>query len=679
MMMRDIDERSHAWPSAARMVAMLALALTLTLVVAVDGQPRAGGHPERRVDGAPPIARPRVGRRVRPSGHGADERGARRSAATSSVITTTTITTTTSSFTIASAADIIAADVTTTDVFAADVIATVQTGAIRGSLDAAGRAIFMGVPFARPPVGDLRWREPQAPEPWTGVRDALAASPACMQNPLGTGVFITQLAGRYGVAYQAPRWNLSEDCLYLNVYAPAWPMKTPAAVMVWLHGGSNVTGAGSEYHAARLASRGVIIVTTNYRLGALGFFAHPELTRESPHGASGNYGLLDQIGALRWVRRNIAAFGGDPSKVTVFGESAGAIDAGVLMASPLAVGLFQRVIVQSGPVLGLVYPPPRATGEQFGLRVAAAALAGTTAAGNSAGEASLRALRALPPETILAAAKTASAQEPDPGIILDGYLLPRAPAEVFARREQQPVALMIGNNARELSVYRSPPASGAGAGAAGSAGGGAVTSSGGASGSGSASGSAAASGPINDMSGPKKTLRIFYGRMGTLVIGLYAVEARIGSASRADGWLNDVLATCPSAAMAALNAAAGRPAYVYQFRRSIPGKGESDLGAFHGLELPFVFESFQEPVWRWLAFTPADVALSDRMQRYWTNFAKTGNPNGADLPEWRGFNTAGEDYLAFERDGRAVPSQGVRPTFCQLDLPTLSQRLLDNP
>jgi para-nitrobenzyl esterase len=518
------------------------------------------------------------------------------------------------------------------------VTVTVQTGAIRGSLAATGQAIFKGIPFARPPVGDLRWREPQPPEPWTGVRDATAVSPACVQNPLGTGVFITQLASRYGVAYDAPRWNLSEDCLYLNVYTPEWPVKKPAAVMVWLHGGSNVSGAGSEYHAARLSSRGVIIVTTNYRLGTLGFFAHPELTRESPHGASGNYGLHDQIAALQWVRHNIAAFGGDPSNVTLFGESAGAIDAGVLMASPLATGLFQRVIVQSGPVLGLVYPPTREKGEQFGLRVAAAANA-----------TSLSALRALPPDAILAAFKTATAQEPDPGIILDGHLLPRAPTEVFARHQQQPVALMIGNNARELSVYRSPSSGGGG------------------------------SGPIKDMSGPKKTLAIFYGRMGAIAIGMYAIEARIGSTVRADGWLNDVLATCPSAAMAALNAAAGRPAYVYQFRRTIPGKGESDLGAFHSLDLPFVFESFQEPVWRWLPFTPADVALSDRMQRYWTNFAKTGNPNGGGLPDWRAFSPATEDYLAFANDGRAVPSQGVRPTFCTLDVPTLSQRLLANP
>src|ERR1035438_6846770 len=224
----------------------------------------------------------------------------------------------------------------------------VTGGAVRGYLAAPG-AVFKAIPFASPPVGALRWREPQPVKPWRGVRDATRYPAACVQNPIGTGVFIGPLARRYGASFPAPHWDLSEDCLYLNVWTPEWPAKESRAVMFWMHGGSNRIGSGNEpgYAGAELAKRGVVVVTINYRLGPLGFFAHPELTRESPHRSSGNYGLLDQIAALQWVRDNIAKFGGDPSRVTVFGESAGSVDAGMLMCSPLAGGLFARVIMES--------------------------------------------------------------------------------------------------------------------------------------------------------------------------------------------------------------------------------------------------------------------------------------------------------------------------------------------
>ena len=206
-------------------------------------------------------------------------------------------------------------------------IVEVTGGSVRGYLAEPG-AVFKSIPFAAPPVGDLRWREPQPVKPWHGVRDATHYSAACMQNRIGTGVFLAPLARLYGATYPTPDWPLSEDCLYLNIWTPEWPAKEPHAVMLWMHGGSNRIGSGNEsgYDGAVLARRGVIVVTINYRLGVLGFFAHPELTRESPHRSSGNYGLLDQIAALTWVRDNIAKFGGDPTRVTVFGESAGAID-----------------------------------------------------------------------------------------------------------------------------------------------------------------------------------------------------------------------------------------------------------------------------------------------------------------------------------------------------------------
>jgi para-nitrobenzyl esterase len=514
----------------------------------------------------------------------------------------------------------------------------VTGGAVGGYLGAPG-AVFKAVPFAEPPIGALRWREPQPLKPWRGVRDATRYSAACVQNPIGTGVFLAPLARRYGKAFPTPQWNLSEDCLYLNIWTPEWPVKEPHAVMFWMHGGSNQIGSGTEpgYDGAEFAKRGVVFVTINYRLGPLGFFALPELTRESPHRSSGNYGLLDQIAALRWVRDNIARFGGDPARVTVFGESAGAIDAGMLMCSPLTGGLFARAIMESGPVLGIAYAHTLGEGEQFGERVARVALRTQT------GDSTLQRLRALPAQAILAAAAEASKQEPNPEFVLDGWVLSQTPQAVFAKGAEQPVSLMIGNNGREASAFR-----------------------------------ARAEAPLAVDQGPRKTLRISYGNLAPIAMASYMVDTHLGRMAAADEWLNDALMTCPSAAMAALNAAAGRASFLYQFRRSIPGKGESDLGSFHSLELPYVFGGLNNPVWSWLTFTKLDEELAAAIQSYWTNFAKTGDPNGGGLPRWRPYNSVSEPYMEFGNGGQAHHRSGGRPTFCSLDIPKLKQRLLDN-
>ena len=516
-------------------------------------------------------------------------------------------------------------------------IVDVTGGAVRGYLAAPG-AVFKAIPFASPPVGALRWREPQPVKPWRGARDATRYSAACVQNPIGTGVFLAPLAHRYGVSYPTPHWDLSEDCLYLNVWTPTWPVNESRAVMLWMHGGSNRIGSGNEpgYDGAELAKRGVVVVTVNYRLGPLGFFAHPELTRESPHRSSGNYGLLDQIAALQWVRDNIAKFGGDPAHVTIFGESAGSIDAGMLMCSPLAGGLFARAIMESGPVLGLAYAHSLRQAEQFGERVA-------TLAGDSSGDFSIQRLRGLPPQAILAAAVEAAKQEPNPEFVVDGWVLSRTPQEVFATGTEQPASLIIGNNGREASVFRGPSAV-----------------------------------PLAADQGPRKTLRISYGSLAPVAMAAYAMDAHTGRTAAADEWLNDALMTCPSAAMATLNAAAGHPSFLYQFRRSISGKGESDLGSFHSLELPYVFGALRHPAWNWLTFANLDEALASTIQSYWTNFAKTGDPNGSGLPQWRPYTSASDEYMEFANDGRAHPRQGGRPTFCSLDIPKLKQRLLDN-
>jgi len=509
--------------------------------------------------------------------------------------------------------------------------ADVTGGTVRGSLSASG-AVFKGIPFAAPPVGELRWREPQPVKPWHGLRDATHYSAACMQIPIGTGVFLAPLAHRYGANLATPRWDISEDCLYLNIWTPPRPAKEPLPVMLFLHGGSNRIGSGNEtaYDGTNLARHGVIVVTVNYRLGVLGFFAHPELTRESPHHASGNYGLLDQIAALRWVRENIARFGGDPMRVTLFGESAGAIDIGMLMCSRLAGGLFHRAIVESGPVLGIAYAHTQRQAERFGERVAAGK--------------NLQQLRSMPAEAVLAAAAQVIRQEPNPEFVLDGWVLQQSPQQIFADGTELPVSLMIGNNGREASVFRG------------------------------AANSPAATASEN----AKKTLRISYGGMASMAMAMYYLDFKMGRQAAADDWLNDALMTCPSAGMAALNRTAGRRSYVYQFRRSIPGKGQDSLGSFHSLELPYVFDTFHDPAWNWLPFQNVDAGLSGVIEGYWTNFARTGDPNGPGLPLWRPFTLDSTEYMEFGSDARAVSRQGVRPTWCSLDVAKLKRRLLEN-
>ena len=513
-------------------------------------------------------------------------------------------------------------------------VVNVTGGAVRGYLAAPG-AVFKAIPFAAPPVGALRWREPQPVQPWRGARDTTRYSAACVQTPTGTGVFLAPLARRYGVSLPTPRWELSEDCLYLNIWTPEWPPREPHSVMFWMHGGSNRIGSGNEsgYDGGALARHGVVVVTINYRLGPFGFFAHPGLSRESPHHSSGNYGLLDQVAALRWVHENIARFGGDPARVTVFGESAGAIDAGMLMCSPLTAGLFARVILESGPVLGIGYVHSLRQAEQFGERVA-----------GMAGHPTLQQLRALPAQAVMAAAAAAAKQGPNPEFVLDGWVLTRSPQAVFAAGAEQPAGMMIGNNAREVSAFRGGPAL-----------------------------------PSASDQGPRKTLRISYGSLAPIAMAAYAIDTGTGRIAAADEWLNDALMTCPAAAMATLHSAAGHPSFVYQFRRSMPGKGESALGSFHSLELPYVFGALRNPVWStWLKFQKLDESLAATMEGYWTNFAKTGDPNGGGLPRWLPFTGASDRYMAFGNDGRAHPSQGVRPAFCSLGIPKLKQRLLEN-
>jgi para-nitrobenzyl esterase len=512
-------------------------------------------------------------------------------------------------------------------------------------------AVFKGIPFAQPPVGPLRWRPPQPNAPWSGIRDATKPSRPCMQSLQGVDSFIAPLAAAYGVTYSPQQLDPSEDCLYLNVWTPQLKPGVHLPVMVWLHGGSNRIGSGTEpaYDGASLASRGVIVVTVNYRLGVMGFFAHPELTAESPHHSSGNYGLLDQIEALRWVKQNIAQFGGDPENVTLFGESAGSVDATTLMASPLAASLFRRVIAESGPAFGLGPSQNLARMELLGAAV------GKEAGGQPGSE--LTVLRKLPAAQIAQIQSNLIASRfkgYDPNAsIADGWVLPQSPAKAFALGKIQQVDLLAGLNAREFSAFRI----------------------------GAAAAAKKSPQPANKPSVTEQlkqfadVARPLYGDWTDTAVATYAVQILFHGAPAIDQASNDIVAACPIGAEAALTTNTGRRAFVYRFDRSIPGKGESELGAFHSVELPYVFGTFQVRTFSWLPFTPTDQKLSQIVQTYWTNFAKTGDPNGPGLPHWDSWSTDQESYISFGESGDAVPQKHFSPMYCHLSPDRLKEQL----
>jgi para-nitrobenzyl esterase len=503
--------------------------------------------------------------------------------------------------------------------FAAELPTVAVTGGqIRGGVLERGGAVFKGIPFAAAPAGDLRWREPAPVRAWTGVRDATSFGAACAQN---TG-------GRM-------RESSSEDCLFLNVWTPEWPARGRKPVMVWLHGGGNYggTASGNNFDGEGLARHGVVLITVNYRLTVFGFFAHPELTKESRHHASGNYGLMDQIAALQWVRDNISKFGGEPANVTIFGQSAGAVDVNVLMASPQAKGLFHKAIAESGTVTRV---PDDATMRMTGLGAVMAPRSGDTysdaltlAEAEKAGETllpgSLKELRSLPAADLLkAVAAPRMSIGPANGIIVDGWIFPKPPAEVFARGEQQRIPLLIGNNSRE----RTPQ----------------VTTE-----------------ELN------KAVDAMYGPFASRAFALYnssAPDPLYGSAPAQ--WVVDTMYRCPVVVQLNWHAAAGNAAYEYQFDRAVPGR--ETAGATHGAEVSYVFGNLGAN------YAAPDREISSAMQQYWTNFAKSGNPNGAGLPPWPIFGPSARGFMEFTDNG-PVAHDGLRRAFCDLYVENI-QRLM---
>ena len=492
---------------------------------------------------------------------------------------------------------------------ASDPVVSVSTGKLRGSRTPDGGAVFKGIPFAQPPTGDLRWRAPLPAKSWTGIREATAFGPPCVQG------------GAQGA-------KGSEDCLYLNVWTPKWPMKSRAAVMVWIHGGGNFAGASSDpiFNGESLARHGVVLVSTNYRLGVFGFFALSELSKESPHHVSGNYGLLDQILALRWVHDNIAKFGGEPGSVTIFGESAGSLDVNVLMTSPLSSGLFQRVIGESGPV---VAPPPLSEAENKGEDLVAKLKITRGSV--------LKKLRALSSaELQQAGGRELAFLGPMLGVTVDGWVFPESPMKAFAAGHEQRVGLMLGSNSQELQK------------------------------------------PFFPMSGSlREAIEKQYAALADRAVALYGLNGATEPKPDPEfgpvlaQWATDSQFRCGSVAELVWHTAAKNPGYQFQFSRNVPLR--PGLGAPHGSEVPYVFGTLSLGP-NAGKYTTTDHRVSAEIQEYWTNFAKTGDPNGGSLPRWPEFDPTGRAYLDFT-DAGPVAKKGLRRQACGLYMEMLERQM----
>jgi para-nitrobenzyl esterase len=487
----------------------------------------------------------------------------------------------------------------------------VAQGLLQGSTNSDGTVrMFKGVPFGAPPVGDLRWKAPQPAIAWTGVRAADKFGAACLQTNVFGDIYFRDA-------------QPSEDCLNLDIWVPAKPEIKKLGVLVWFYGGGFVAGSASEprYDGENLARKGIIVVNANYRLGVFGFFSYPELTKESGHNASGNYGFLDQVAALQWVVKNIAAFGGDPRNITIGGESAGSFSVSALMASPLSRALFQKALGESGaffpnPSANATLPlTPLAETEQRGVKFA-----------ESLGAHSLAEMRAKPANDLLqAAAKPGQGFGPN----FDGYFITADPVEIFARGQQSHVPLLAGWNADEgkMFVLFSPQ---------------------------------------------KPTAKSFaeqaqkrFGNQAAEFLKLYPAltdQEAIVSAEALGG--DDFTGFCTWKWLDMQRKTGGAPVYQYHFEEvpaTKPGAmmgpiPASEVGSRHAGEIEYVFETLKsaQPDLPW---TPDDFKVSDTMSSYWVNFVKTGDPNGPGLPKWPKLtNTDGYEVMHLNgKDIHATP------------------------
>ena len=481
---------------------------------------------------------------------------------------------------------------------APDLVVKTSSGLVEGAAVDDGRGpagdvlAFRGIPYAAPPVGDLRWRPPQPPASWDGVRPALESGAPCWQR-ISPDTSI----------WSRGELDRSEDCLYLDLWTPAAGDAAPRPVMVWFHGGSHEVGHGSSliFDGAALSRKGVVLVSINYRLGSFGFLVHEALTAESEHRSSGNYGLLDKIAALRWVRDNAAAFGGDPERVTIFGQSAGSMSVCSLVASPLATGLFHRAIGQSAgcftPLEGLEQAERRGVLLADGLGVAADAAADEIAS----------AMRAASAEDVLAGAGS-SGWSDGAKTVVDGWYLPDQPAAIYARGEHNPVPMLVGFMGDESRSLFAP-------------------------------------GPPLERPALERQLEEQYGEAGARLLAAYAAEAEMAPGAVPSLIFSDTIFGWGSRTWVRHVAAAGGDAYLYYiphappvFRLYLPDRpdlggegGPRRMGAYHSGDLAYVFGNTDLVGIDWEDW---DHEIAGLLSSYWTNFAKTGDPNGEGLPEW---------------------------------------------
>lgn len=431
---------------------------------------------------------------------------------------------------------------------------------------------FKGIPFAAPPVGDLRWRPPQAANPWSGLKKAGSFAASCPQKSWEMLPFTKEF-----VAVN----ETSEDCLYLNVWTPAKSLSTPLPVFVYIHGGGFGSGSGEIpiYDGANLAQAGVVVVTINYRLGVLGFLASPELTAESPHHASGNYGLMDQVAALRWVKDNIRAFNGDPARVTICGQSAGAASVHYLTASPLAKGLFQRTIAESGsspagfPVRSL------AETEQRGAKFLASHNVKTLAQA-----------RALPMSELM---WSGNPMEAPYAVDVDGWFLPATVAEIFASGAQNDVPTITGSNSGDPTLWNLfvPP----------------------------------------DKLSYVERAQKDYGELAPLYLQLYPATTPAEEKAAQDKAGQDRTRVGTYLWAVRRNKTSKTPTFIYYFDRATPWPEHREFGAFHTAEVPYVFRNLALVDHPYVAI---DRQVSRTISDYWLNFMKSGDPNGKGLPNW---------------------------------------------
>jgi para-nitrobenzyl esterase len=477
---------------------------------------------------------------------------------------------------------------------------------------------YRGIPFAAPPVGNRRWRPPQPVIPWQGVRAADQFSPACMQG--GPGWTAEQI-------FDPGLRHRSEDCLYLNVWTPAASASERLPVLVWIYAGAGIMGSTARplYDGNALAKKGVVVVSANYRLGVFGWFAHPELTKESEHRSSGNYGALDQLAALQWVQRNIAQFGGDPSKVTMFGQSAGCGAVNSLAASPLAKGLVRGGIGQScGSFLGRM--TTLAEAENIGAQFAKAI-----------GKPTLAALRAMPAQDLLEASIGTSASSSDlnasqapltltvpsiktpaaaRGAIVDGWFLPQDIYTIYSQGKQNDISLITGGTNDEGPQ-------------------------------GEALGSGGAT-PPKTLAAYTAWVKQVFGARADALLRLYPAKTDAEAARACHDVRRDIVF---AAHRAWAQATTGKsPAYLYRFSHIPPhpeGNGNNPpapVGALHSSDVLYVFNNLRMKDYPW---SDIDRKIADMLSSYWTNFAKSSNPNGPELPSWPAYNPKDEYLMNF--------------------------------